>query len=148
MSLLHRGRLFLQNFGFDLCRLNPSTHPSLRLQRILTHFGTDLVLDVGANEGQYGEILRQEAGYSGSIVSFEPMKLSFSKLQKKTKQDKRWSALNCALGETERTETINISKNSYSSSLLDILPAHLDSAQDSVYVGNEKIMMMCLVFSV
>ena len=38
--------------------------------------GVDLVIDVGANEGQYGESLRRR-GYRGEIRSFEPASETF-----------------------------------------------------------------------
>lgn len=42
----------------------------------------DVVIDVGANIGQFGEFLRKH-GFRGKIVSFEPTLSAFQALQKK-----------------------------------------------------------------
>ncbi len=42
-------------------------------------YGVDLVLDVGANTGQFAEEIRRES-YSGEFVSFEPLFRPFKTL--------------------------------------------------------------------
>lgn len=39
---------------------------------MLGRLAVDLVLDVGANEGQFAKSLRADMRYAGPIVSFEP----------------------------------------------------------------------------
>ena len=58
--------------GLDLHRLNPSSNPAFQLLKSLNRFEADLVLDVGANIGQFASELRS-VGYKGNIVSFEPL---------------------------------------------------------------------------
>jgi len=50
----------------------------------------------------------------------------------------------CALGKTEGIVTLNISKNSYSSSLLQILPKHTSAAPDSQFIKEESVTMQTL----
>jgi len=77
----------------------------------------DLVIDVGANVGQYARRLRR-AGYTGRIISFEPLKPEFTKLFHASKEDPSWDCHNVALGRANTEMVINVSWDSVSSSLL------------------------------
>lgn len=127
-----------RKFGFDIVRFTPEKHPLARRKKILDTYQINMVFDIGANIGQYGKELR-DIGYKGRIVSFEPMSLAFNKLKLKSDRDSLWDAHNFALGEEKGTSQINIAGNSYSSSLLDMLPSHVDAAPDSKYTGQEEI---------
>lgn len=123
----------LNRFGYDILHL--PTDPVLRRRKeLLDTHGIDLIFDIGANTGQFALRMR-ELGYKGKIVSFEPLPDAFSELQKNAAWDKKWTVLNTAIGDNEGEIKINVSQNSYSSSILDILPRHVESAADSVYVG-------------
>lgn len=111
---------------------------SVRRQKLFNSFGIDVVLDVGANSGVYAKELR-EAGYKGRIFSFEPLSSAYSKLLKNIHGDASWQAFNMALGDKCGKTTINVAGNSYSSSILEMLPAHLQSAPGSGYVGQEQV---------
>lgn len=69
----------------------------------------DLVIDVGANEGQYGQSLRHR-GYRGEIRSFEPASDSFRVLAGKAAGDPLWSVQQTALGSQEGEAELNISE--------------------------------------
>jgi len=97
-----------------------------------------LVLDVGANEGQYATQLRL-GGYSGDILSFEPLPDAYASLEVAAQRDPGWRTRNTAAGNTNGVATINVSANSYSSSLLPITPACVDAAPDAAYRGTEQI---------
>src|SRR5260221_3378657 len=58
----------------------------------------DLVVDVGANSGQFGIEMRR-AGFDGVLLSFEPGVDAFRHLSKNAKDDKLWKDFNYALGE-------------------------------------------------
>lgn len=122
----------------DIARLDVAGHYLVKRRALLDRYGIDLVLDVGANTGQYGELLRV-IGYKGKIVSFEPLRAEFEKLNGTLCDDGNWTAFNYALGDRDGVATINVAGNSYSSSLLYMLPAHLESAPESKYVGSEQI---------
>jgi len=82
-------RRFLRGTGFDIVRYQPSTHPLARRKRLLENYGIDLVLDVGANVGQYGKELRC-IGYKGQIASFEPLSAAYAELAKVSQADGLW----------------------------------------------------------
>ena len=107
-------------------------------------YGIDVILDVGANTGQFAQQMRTDLGYSGRIVSFEPLSSEFEQLSKNAKRDQKWEVINCGLGEADSTMEINIAGNSGSSSLLKMLPAHIKAAPESGYVARELIKIKSL----
>jgi FkbM family methyltransferase len=113
-------------------------HADDRHVRLLRTLGVDLVLDVGANVGQFGARLRR-SGYTGAIVSFEPMASAFAALGARAASDSRWTALNMGLGDRSGPALLHVAGNSGSSSLLEMLPAHLSAAPGSAYVGTEAV---------
>ena len=98
----------------------------------------DTLLDIGANSGQYASEMRGY-GYKGNIVSFEPLKDTFEELKATSIKDNNWLVNNYALGDENVTSLINVSGNSVSSSILNMLPSHLNGAPESKYVDKEKI---------
>jgi FkbM family methyltransferase len=135
---LHRAVVrTLRRAGWDLHR-----HPGWfdfahRRAVLLRARGVDLVLDVGANAGQYGEELR-EYGYGGEIVSMEPLREPYARLAARASGDPRWTALRTAAGSQPGELTINVAANSDSSSALAMLDRHLRAAPQSAYVGHEQ----------
>ena len=75
-----------------------------------------LVLDVGANVGQFGRSLRR-AGYRGRIASFEPVRASYEKLARAAAADPDWQAFHCALGTSDGSTEINVDPGTLSSLL-------------------------------
>jgi FkbM family methyltransferase len=134
MELLKKTiRQVLRHFGADVHRYQ-HTLPFVR-SRLLSTLAIDLVLDVGANRGQYARDLRR-AGYRGRIVSFEPLPDAFSNLSDAFSSDPQWQGLQLALGEQDGGTTINVAGNSVSSSILEMSDAHLAAAPSSAYVGS------------
>ena len=77
----------------------------------------DVVIDVGANIGQFGEYLRKQ-GFKGRIVSFEPTISAFQALQVKAAADGNWQAHQFGLGATAGEAAIHVSQLSVCSSIL------------------------------
>jgi FkbM family methyltransferase len=104
--------------GIDLIRArkNPTTLDFIEHRKI------NLVLDVGANTGQFGQSLRNR-GYAGRIISFEPVKEAFRQLENKARGDDLWVTSNLALGESGGVMPINVSKDSQFSSFNDLTEA-------------------------
>jgi FkbM family methyltransferase len=126
-----------QQFGYDILHL--PTHPTVRRQLdLLRANDVNLILDVGANTGQFVKRMRQW-GYQGGFVSFEPLPEAYTQLELAASKDKSWKTVNLALGDFDGNAVVHVSKNSYSSSILDILPAHVESEPDSAYIADVTI---------
>jgi FkbM family methyltransferase len=97
------------------------------------------VLDVGANYGQFAASLFS-AGYTGKIISFEPLPVPYKKLEELAKEYTQWVvAPRGAVGAQSGIVDINVSQNLFSSSILGILPDHTHAAPDSKFVGKVTV---------
>jgi FkbM family methyltransferase len=111
--------------GLDVRRAGPLARAAdaqlRRPDRTLVDFITDrdinVVLDVGANVGQFGTMLRSQ-GYRGKIVSFEPIATVYETLARHAAGDGDWETNNFALGTNTGQATINVSAVSEFSSIL------------------------------
>lgn len=137
-SSINYFKALFRQLGIDVARYRPDRSISARRMKLLLNHDISVVFDVGANSGQYGKMLR-EGGYRGRIVSFEPLTTAYKYLVNNARHDPNWQTFNTALGDHDGKAIINISANSYSSSLLDILPAHLQYSLESSYIGKEEI---------
>lgn len=125
--------------GMELRRYNPATSESARFMAQLSANNINLVLDIGANAGQFGRMLR-ESGYRGRIVSFEPLSQPREKLLRLSQNDPLWEvAPRAALGSEEGEIEIHVAGNSVSSSALNMLDAHANAAPGSSYIGIERV---------
>lgn len=89
-----------------------------QLVAILAHEAVDAVIDVGANAGQYGQMLRR-AGYAGPILSFEPLPGPRRDLAAAAAADPLWQlAPPMALGDSDGTVVLEQSAESDMSSIL------------------------------
>lgn len=143
MSVTLKIKKFLWTLGCDISRFSPESHPLARRKQLLDSNEIDVVVDVGANIGQFGHQLRA-LSYQGRIFSYEPLRSAFKVLEVKSGRDKKWQAFNLGLGDIEEKRSINISGNSYSSSLLEMLPSHSNVEPSSAYIGQETITLTTL----
>ena len=110
----------------------------------LCYHGIELLIDVGANIGQFAQESRQK-GYSGKIVSFEPLPDAHAVASAKAAGDPAWSVNErCALGSQSGTAFINVSGNSYSSSLLPMTAKHVAEAPGSAYIAKVETPVVTL----
>ena len=100
----------LDRFGLEVQRRATLAH-FLRTRDI------DLVVDVGANLGQFAQSVRRK-GFRGRIHSFEPVGATFAALKSLTDQDGKWKAQQTALGNAPGSAEINVLDNHALSSML------------------------------
>ena len=131
-------RRAVRRSGFDVIRYDPRSHPLARRAKILESRGIELVLDVGANTGEYALQLR-EIGYAGRIVSFEPLPEEFALLADRAGADAQWEVRDYALGREADQRPINVAGNSFSSSFLSMLPRHEETAPSSRFIGTRLV---------
>jgi FkbM family methyltransferase len=87
------------------------------LRYVLNKLSINCVLDVGANRGQYGTLLRK-IGYRGWILSFEPVRDSYEVLKAVAAERERWRVFPYALGATNERREINVAEETVFSSFL------------------------------
>ncbi len=92
------------------------------LEKLFGLLEVDCVLDVGANEGQYVDFLRQEVGYRGTVVSFEPIPALGQHLIERAKGSPGWVVQPYALGTSSGIASFNVMVGSQFSSFL--TPSH------------------------
>ncbi len=106
----------LWRLGYDVQGYVAIAHPLARRARLLESLGVDLVVDVGANVGQYATQLR-DIGYRGRIVSFEPLAAAFERLSRAAARDPLWHAERLALGDVEGEAELKVAEGAVFSSL-------------------------------
>ena len=127
-----------------MVRYNVYSSHLLSLSRMLSENKVSLVLDVGANEGQYAKGLRS-GGFCGRIVSFEPLPDAHAKLSELAAPDPLWTvAPPTALGNKKGSVKMHVSRNSVSSSALPILDRCLEAAPESAYIGVQTVALSTL----
>ena len=124
-------------FGYEFIRINENIMRNQILQTIelIRQHEIDLVLDVGANLGQFATDIRS-AGYSNQIISFEPVNQCYKHLISIT--DDAWQVENFALGDKNSKKEINISNKTVYSSILDVNEFGESNFSDSIKVIDKQ----------
>jgi FkbM family methyltransferase len=122
MTVKEQLKSIVRSTGYEIRRHHPDLAEFLRSRSI------NLVLDVGANEGQFAQEIRSR-GYEGKIISFEPVAETFEQLQQNCAADTDWDCRRMALGDCAGTIEINVSKNTAMSSIV----SQTDVGRNSIY---------------
>ena len=132
-------RVLRKRIGIDLvlARKNPNIMDFIDNRKI------NLVLDVGANTGQFGQWLRHR-GYIGRIVSFEPVKEAFVELESAARGDDLWTTSNIAIGSSSGVMAINVSKNTQFSSFNDLTATGKIFDRDAEFKTSENVVVRTL----
>jgi FkbM family methyltransferase len=128
-----------RKLGLEIQRYDTSGCEPAVLARFFSQHPVDLIIDVGANEGQYIRLVRA-VGYRGRIIAFEPLAQPHTRLSQLAATDQNltvWPRM--ALGDHVGEVEMNVSANLASSSILTMLDSHLAAAPHSAYVGREKV---------
>ncbi len=129
----------IQRTGYDLIKFPPLPESTIRRRAFFKTEMFDVIIDIGANIGQFAQYTRNQLKFENKIISFEPLTSAFESLKLNASKDPKWAIFNCAIGNELGKKEINIAGNSFSSSLLEMLPAHLDAAPHSKYERKEWI---------
>jgi FkbM family methyltransferase len=87
------------------------------LTEVFARCGINCVFDVGAHYGEYGVFLRAN-GYTGKLLSFEPVTSNFERLRIRAGQDPLWDTYHLALGATNGTMELKVYHDTQLSSFL------------------------------
>jgi FkbM family methyltransferase len=117
-------RLIKDSLGrFDLALLDLRKNNWLglflpgHLRAVFKDLNINCVIDVGANVGEYGAMLRH-CGYQGRIISLEPVSEVYEKLKLRAAHDESWRTVKAACGSENETGAINVFGVSLHNSLL------------------------------
>ncbi len=128
-------------FGYKFKKTKWLYEKNLNLIKSLSNSNINSIIDIGANSGQFAEEVFKN-GFSGYILSFEPLKIEHSNLLDKKFEMKEYNweiAERCGLGASEKKLDINISGMRQSSSILDISEIHTNLYPKSINIGKEEI---------
>lgn len=132
-------RRVANSLGIEITRYCPSSSAAAQLAKALEISNTNLIFDIGANEGQFARQVRRH-GYRDKIVSFEPLSTARERLLAFSALDSAWEVHErSAVGDYDGEVKINIAGNSVSSSVLPMLESHASAAPRSAYVGSEDV---------
>ncbi len=135
--LVAEARRLLRRLGIEALRYSPRNFEHLRRRELLGSGAFDVLLDVGANNGDYAATCREE-GFAGRIASFEPRSDSFAELERRAARDGNWTGRCVALAAREGELVLNISRNLVSSSALE-MGELADAVPGSAYTRRETV---------
>jgi FkbM family methyltransferase len=109
VSLVARAaKLIARPLGLEISRQRPDDSIHARRGRVIRNAGVQVVLDVGANAGQYARDLRRLSEFTGRIVSFEPVASAYAQLAMSCAHDPNWSCHQVAMGAVSGQRDINV----------------------------------------
>jgi FkbM family methyltransferase len=115
LALRDRFNRVARRMGYEVRQYTPLRSLAAAREELLGK--VDVVLDVGANAGQYGEMLR-ELGFAGRLVSLEPVAEAYAELERRAAADDAWEAVRVAASDVDGEITLNVTEDSRSSSVL------------------------------
>ena len=135
---------FFKFFNLQVNKITLSNNFYYHIVQTLKYYDIDLVIDIGANEGQFAKKII-DYGFRNKIISFEPIKNVNKILRYNSKNHQNWIvSKSFGFGNLNQTQFINVSKNSVSSSILEINKKHLQAQPDARTIGKEKIRLITL----
>ncbi len=127
----------LHLFGLDVKWHVPQ--PAHAVPTLLQLYRVDTIFDIGANAGMSGEYFRN-LGFSGKIVSFEPVDVYYRQLAQKVAADPRWSCEKIAIGDQDGEQDINVSGGCGGASSFLPTVGHIEENEpDLAVIGQERV---------
>jgi FkbM family methyltransferase len=120
-------RFLFRKTGFDLVHYNP-------FESLWHWLDVDLVIDVGANVGQFRDRIRW-SGWKGPIISFEPNPEMFAIIE--ARNDSSWKKQPIALSDKTGDVNFFISQNDNASSLNTAVQSH--ARQKTITVHTQRL---------
>ncbi|SAL82265.1 FkbM family methyltransferase [Caballeronia arvi] len=108
---------FVKNFSILDRRKLYQTWEHAHLTRLFSYLDVDCVFDIGANQGQYAQMLRKRAGYKGLIFSFEPSPHDARVARERSAGDDKWKVIEVAIADADGEAQFNVMQQSEFSSL-------------------------------
>jgi FkbM family methyltransferase len=109
----------------------PDDAPERKAFQVFVGRQTSLLIDIGANRGQFGKLARAH-GYAGPINSFEPLDKPYQVLEAVSAKDKNWKVFNYGFGNCDGEFEMQVAGNQEaSSSILIMKQSHVDAAPGS-----------------
>ena len=108
---------------------------------VMNDHDINVVLDVGANDGDYGREIR-DRGYNGLIVSFEPNPKVYDRLKTSIAGDSNWVAYPYALGEDDGEAELSVAENDAMSSFKELTEFGKGTGAKSTATVNAKIVRL------
>ena len=97
-----------RSLGIHISKLPEHHTLSRHLADLLESLAINCVIDVGAHYGEYARRLREEVGYRGWIISFEPSRASYEILCKHMAEDAKWQGHQIALADEAGNMQLNV----------------------------------------
>jgi FkbM family methyltransferase len=124
--------------------LLPNLSSLFHLRQALCVEKIDLLLDVGANRGQFALDARR-AGYKGEIISFEPLSTHHEHLNMLALRDKKWTIFPYALGSQPSELTLNVYKDDSFSSFHQVNEDAKRAFGDMVELDHLEAVKVCTI---
>lgn len=133
-------RLGLRKIGLEVGRLRNANIEEQVVKKALQLTKPDVVVDVGANSGQFAELV-MACGFEGKVISFEAVPEIYRELQRRAgRGTSNWKIGRCtAVGAQDGEIDINVAGNLASSSVLPMLKRHVEAAPQSAYSGSVRV---------
>jgi FkbM family methyltransferase len=127
-------RSAFRSIGYEVSRTRPGRQDFLKSRSI------DTIIDVGANDGKFAREVR-DRGYTGSIVSFEPIREVYRRLADRFANDRRWKGYNLGVSNKSGEAVIGVSEATVFSSLhkLKVAASRLEERSNVVRYETIKI---------
>jgi FkbM family methyltransferase len=140
MTVKARVQRLVRRLGWEIRPIASANIEQQVVKEVLKLTGVKIVLDVGANSGQWGDLVF-ETGFDGKLISFEAIPSVHAALVAHAKRrGGSWEVAPCAALGSERGQVeFNISANTLSSSVLSMRREHEEAAPQSTYVDKQTV---------